>query len=254
MKYGDKIKVFNLSASISLLFLIIVIGLNGQSNAQALSESTVISEGNPLIINDKSNTIVIIGASYVKAWPIRELGGMQVINKGVDGEQSFELLQRFEQDVVAINPRSVIIWGFINDIHRSPRENIDAAMARARQSIEEMVGLTKQHGIQPILATEVTIRGKGDFGSRVAGWLGAIRGKMSYQEYVNGHVLETNRWIRKYAEDHQILLLDLQPEISDEGGFRKKEFATEDGTHISLAAYERLTTYTKAVLEASGAR
>jgi len=31
--------------------------------------------------------------------------------------------------------------------------------------------------------------------------------------------------------------------IADEKGFRKKEFATEDGTHISAAAYEKLTTY-----------
>jgi lysophospholipase L1-like esterase len=84
----------------------------------------------------------------------------------------------------------------------------------------------------------------------VAGWLGAIRGKAGYQEYVNGHVLETNRWMRKYAEENQILLLDLQPIISDENGFRKQEFATEDGTHISPAAYEKLTAYPQAVFEA----
>lgn len=254
MTYGDTIKIGKL---ILLLFFILILGINYKSNAQMQSkDSAATVEGNQLVTNtdSKVNTVVIIGASYVRAWLVQELGGKQVVNKGVDGQQSFEVLQRFERDVISVNPSTVIIWGFINDIHRAPRENIDAAMIKARESFEEMVRLAKQHGIEPILATEVTIRGKDDFSSMVAGWAGAIRGKTSYQEYVNGHVLEINRWIRKYAEDNQIPLLDFQPILADENGFRKKEFATEDGTHISPAAYEKLTAYTKVVFEASRTR
>lgn len=256
MSYGIKIKISNMSGLILLLFSMVAIGIDREPNTQIPSINTIVVEGDQLVTNadSKTNMVVIIGASYVRAWPIQELDGKKVLNKGVDGQQSFEMLQRFEKDVISVNPSAVIIWGFINDIHRTQAEYINSAMARARQSIEEMVRMAKQHGIQPILATEVTIRGKDDFGSRVAGWLGAIRGKTSYQEYVNGHVLETNRWIKKYAEENQILLLDLQPIIADEEGFRKKEFATEDGTHISTAAYEKMTTYTNAVFESSRAR
>jgi len=161
------------------------------------------------------------------------------------------MLARFQNDVLANNPRAVLIWGFINDIHRSKRDEIHSAMARVRESFKEMVRLARTNGIEPILATEVTIRGKHDLRSTVAGWLGAILNKTSYQEYVNGHVLDTNRWIRKYAEENRIALLDFQPLIADEKGFRKKEFATEDGTHISAAAYDKLTAYAKNVFEAS---
>jgi lysophospholipase L1-like esterase len=73
--------------------------------------------------------------------------------------------------------------------------------------------------------------------------VGTILKKTSYQEYVNGHVLEVNRWIREYATQQRIPLLDFQPLIADKKGFRKKEFATEDGTHISAAAYEKLTDH-----------
>jgi len=100
----------------------------------------------------------------------------------------------------------------------------------------------------------VTIRGKDDLRSTLAGWAGAVLGKTSYQEYVNGHVLETNRWIRDFARENSILLLDFQPLIADEKGFRKKEFATEDGTHISAAAYEKLTAYAQETLAAAGVR
>jgi lysophospholipase L1-like esterase len=202
----------------------------------------------------KGDEIVIIGASYVRAWPVQELGGMRVVNKGINGEQSFEMLQRFPDDVIALKPKAVIIWGFINDVHRTKREDIDAAMAKARESIAEMVRLAQANGIEPILATEVTIRGKDDLRSTVAGWVGAVLGKTSYQEYVNNQVLETNRWIRNHARENSILLLDFQPLIADEKGFRKKEFATEDGTHISAAAYEKLTAYAQEVFAAARVR
>lgn len=198
--------------------------------------------------------MVIIGASYVRAWPVQELGGKRVVNKGVNGEQSFEMLERFQDDVLALKPKAVVIWGFINDVHRTKRDGIDAAMAKARESIAEMARLARANGIEPILATEVTIRGKDDLRSTLAGWAGAVLGKTSYQEYVNGHVLETNRWIRNYARENSILLLDFQPLIADEKGFRKKEFATEDGTHISAAAYEKLTAYAQEAFAAARVR
>jgi lysophospholipase L1-like esterase len=192
--------------------------------------------------------IVVIGASYVKAWKVPEIGGLKVINKGVDGNQSFEMLARFQNDVLVSNPKAVLLWGFINDIHRSKRDEIQPALARAKESFKEMVRLARANGSEPILATEVTIRGKDDFRSRVAGWVGAILGKTSYQEYVNGHVLEMNRWLKEFGRDQKIVVLDFQPVISEASGFRKKEYATEDGTHISLAGYEKLTAYVRATL------
>ena len=53
--------------------------------------------------------------------------------------------------------------------------------------------------------------------------------------------------IDRFMNDDRIPLLDFQPLIADEKGFRKKEFATEDGTHISEAAYEKLTNHAKEV-------
>jgi lysophospholipase L1-like esterase len=260
MKCGRGLKMQQTMTSgfIGLLALAAVFGTYGKSDSREPSQDKAeITRGDKLLAEPgkgpgafkaEGGTLVILGASYVRAWPVQELGGMKAINKGVNGEQSFEMLQRFGNDVIALKPRAVIIWGFINDIHRTGRENIDAAMAGAKESIAEMVRLARVNGIDPILATEVTIRGKDDLRSMVAGWLGAILKKKSYQSYVNGHVLDTNRWIRKYADENGIPLLDFQPLIADEKGFRKKEFATEDGTHISEAAYKRLSEHAEKVL------
>ena len=191
-------------------------------------------------------TIVIIGASYAGGWTSeRPVTGYRTINKGVNGEQSFEMLARFEADVVALKPDAVIIWGFINDVFRSDRDRIDQTLRRTRESFLTMVELSKKSGITPILATEVTIRGKAGWSEPFEEMIGKLLGKSSYQEYVNGHVIETNRWIRDLAAREALLLIDLETVLADQHGKRRREFARPDGSHISPQGYEALTRYSE---------
>jgi lysophospholipase L1-like esterase len=195
-----------------------------------------------------NNHIVLIGASYAKGWSLEEIAGMTVINKGISGEQSFEMLSRFQEDVISLKPKAVIIWGFINDIFRSKREEIDSTIERAKKSFKEMVKLSQENGIIPILATEVTIRPKEGWKETIAGWVGWLMGKKSYQDYINQQVLDMNQWLKNYAKENNLLILDLQPVISGKHGKRMKEYATNDGSHISKKGYERLTLYARGIL------
>jgi lysophospholipase L1-like esterase len=197
-----------------------------------------------------SKTLVIIGASYAGGWkPQKTVAGYQVVNKGVSGQQSFEMLARFETDVVALKPDAVIIWGFINDVFRNDRDRIDQTLNRARESLVAMVESARKANIRPILATEVTMRGKAGFGETVSGFVGGLIGKESYQDYVNKQVIQTNRWIRDMATREQIALFDYEAILSDGSGARKKEFAKDDGSHISSAGYEAITEYTERQLK-----
>ena len=192
---------------------------------------------------DIKTKLVIIGASYARGWTDFSPANFTVVNKGVNGEQSSEMLARFRKDVIDERPEVVIIWGFINDIFRSNREGIEPTMVRTRKSITEMVELAKANGIKPIIATEVTIRGRSGIKETVASWIGRIKGGESYQDYVNRHVLRTNQWIREYAHEQRIQVLDFQPLLSDGEGRRKPEYATDDGSHLSAKAYSRLSQY-----------
>ena len=191
----------------------------------------------------REGRIVLIGASYTRGWTIQEIAGMKVINKGVDGNQSFEMLARFQNDVIANKPKAVLIWGFINDIHRSKRDEIQSTIVRAKESIKEMVKLSRTNGIVPILGTELTIRSADKLIENLSGLVGSLLGKESYQAYVNKHVMAVNQWIKEFARGEGILLLDFQPALSDAKGVRKKEFATKDGSHISPEGYEKMTSY-----------
>lgn len=191
-----------------------------------------------------SKTIVVIGASYAGGWdPGRPIAGYRIVTKGVSGEQSSQVLARFETDTLALKPDAVIIWGFINDIFRADRARMAQALEGTRKNVLTMIESARRAGIVPILASEVTIRGEDRWSELPARLIGRILGKEGYQDYINRHVSETNRWMREAAAHDGILLLDFEVVLADKHGARRKEFATKDGSHISQRGYEALTHY-----------
>ncbi|WP_081434292.1 GDSL-type esterase/lipase family protein [Thioalkalivibrio sulfidiphilus] len=187
--------------------------------------------------------VVIIGASYAAGWEIAAIEGISVVNKGVGGQESHELLGRFSNDVIALNPQYVIVWGFINDIFRSDPEQVDSRLARTRADIAQMVDMARGEGIQPVLATEILMARPQGLVNALRAWVGALRGKQAYGERVNQHVMQTNAWLRAYAEENKLPLLDFESALSGGDGWRKQHFATEDGSHISPAGYQALNDY-----------
>ena len=192
--------------------------------------------------------IVILGASYAQGWTPACDEGLTFVNRGEPGEQSFEMLARFETDVIAEKPAAVLLWGYINDIFRSEEPERDAVKQRARDSFIEMIRLSREHGIEPILATEVTIRPKAGIKEGLAGLVGSITGKKSYQDRINAHVTELNSWLRQVADHEGLLLLDFEQALAGKDGRRNKAFAKADGSHIPAAGYEALDRYACTIL------
>ncbi len=195
--------------------------------------------------NDR-RPVVILGASYAAGWKLADVDGVTVVNVGVAGQQSFEMLARFESDVTAIRPCAVVLWGFINDFFRA--DDAARAQARVRESYTEMIKRARAHGIEPIVATEVTIRPPKTLAESVMALIGSALGKQSYQDRTNQQVMETNRWLRELAQREGLMVLELQATLADSSGQRRREFATDDGSHISLEGYAALTHYARPVL------
>ena len=220
---------------ISHLFLILVCCLHTTfSNA----EGHAIEENMKPSI--KISTLVLMGASYVQGWPLK-LKGFNIINKGIDGEESHQILARFQKDVIELNPDYVLIWGFINDIHRNPKDKIDFVLERAKSSTIKMIELARRNGIKPILATEMTILPEDTWEEKIMGLIGKLRNKRSYQDFVNNNVMQINKWLINYAKENNILFIDISKLLADENGIRLQKYTSHDGTHITAAAYAALT-------------
>jgi uncharacterized SAM-binding protein YcdF (DUF218 family)/lysophospholipase L1-like esterase len=192
--------------------------------------------------------LVILGASYAKGWT-PSLPGIEVLNRGEAGQQSFEMLARFDADVVQKQPRAVVLWGFINDVFRAPRPQIGTALARARESYTTMLQEARRHGIEPILATEVTIGRKAGWKEAAAELVGGLLGKQGYHDYVNRHVMDTNAWLRELARREGLLLLDFEQALGERGtGRRRRPYTADDGSHLTPAAYNALTASAAPIL------
>lgn len=225
--------------------------------APELRPASVVSGGGWMAdVSNPGGPVVILGASYAGGWKPAPAGGVTFVTRGVSGQQSWELLERFDRDVLPERPRAVILWGYINDFHRSPKDKdkLDAAATRAKDSFVQMVAKARAAGIEPILATEVTIRPLDSWSETIGAWVGWAMGKTSYQDLINGRVIETNAWLKELAAREKLLVLDLLPILSDERGVRRKAYAKEDGSHITPAGYAALDAYARPLLEQHFAR
>ena len=197
---------------------------------------------------DDATTFVLIGASYAASWQTESLAGQPLINKGIGGNESGEMLDRFADDVVALQPRAVVIWGFINDIFRSSPSELEATKLRIRENIAAMVQLARSSGIEVIVATEVTVREPAGFTNWLAGLVGRAMGKTSYRQYINEHVMDVNQWLRDFAEKEQLLVLDFERALADDDHRRKAKYTQDDGSHLTAAAYSEITKYAESRL------
>lgn len=187
--------------------------------------------------------LVIIGASYAGGWPVASIGGLPVVNRGVGGQESHEMLARFAADVVAAHPRYVLIWGFINDVFRADPEQVEARLERSRAAYREMVEMARDAGIQPVLATEITMARSPGLKNAFRYWFDGLRGRRSYGERINGHVMAMNDWIREFGAANGLPVLDFEAVFADSSGWRYPAFATEDGSHVTATGYDALTAY-----------
>lgn len=191
-------------------------------------------------------TIVIFGASYVEEWGTPTLPGYKhVINRGVGGQRTDELLERFDKDVIAARPDTVLIWGHANNITKSRPSEFDEYKSLVLPHYMQMVQAARKAGIEVILATEIPWTAPDSWLEDIRTWIGELRGKESYAARTSAHIRDVNEQIRALAAREGLRLLDFERVFSNEKGTRKPEYALEDLSHISPAGYKALSAYTK---------
>jgi lysophospholipase L1-like esterase len=206
--------------------------------------SFIFGQERPVTDGGASPLLVIIGASYAADWGTPQIPGYTVRNAGIGGEETKDMLERFDRDVVAARADAVLIWGHINSIHRAPRGDFAGAAERVQDDYEAMMAKAGQAGITVILATEISLTEAMGWTDRAYGLVAGLLGKRSYSSRINEHVRAVNEWLRALANEKGVRLLDFEEALDDGNGFRRREFTREDGSHVTEAAYGVLTDYT----------
>ncbi|HEY0321826.1 MAG TPA: SGNH/GDSL hydrolase family protein [Pyrinomonadaceae bacterium] len=169
--------------------------------------------------------VVFIGDSITSNWSGREFGGFfpqkPYINRGIDGQITGQMLARFRQDVIALNPRVVVILGGTNDFQEGDVET-------AFNNLASMAELAEAHHILVVLASVLPVN---DYSRRADG-----QPLIQTRQERPAKIIELNNRLRNYASAQGFTYLDYYSALVDDKGMLKADLSS-DGVHPNAQGY-----------------
>ena len=170
-----------------------------------------------------SNTkkIVLIGDSITESWkgysPEFFAENPRLINKGVSGETTPQILDRFNNDVVSFEPELVIILAGINDIAQNTGY---ISIPETFTNIINMVEIANSYNITPVLCSVLPA-------SKIA-WKPEIKSA--------DLVIELNDKLKDYCTENNIAYVDYFSSMVGENKELRSDL-TYDGVHPDKKGY-----------------
>jgi lysophospholipase L1-like esterase len=187
--------------------------------------------------------VVFMGDSITDIWnhiPAGFFPGKPYVNRGIGGQTTPQMLIRFRPDVLALQPRVVVILAGTNDIAGNTGP---MTLGETEGNLASMAGLAQAHGIRVVLASVMPVND-----------VSTPEGKKIIQTEGRppAKILELNERIKKYVAEHGEVYLDYFSATVDEHGLLKAEL-TNDGLHPNGKGYEVMAPLAeKAIQEALG--
>jgi acyl-CoA thioesterase I len=184
------------------------------------SENTEIAPPKP-----GENRVVFLGDGVTEFWGSGDaefFPGKPYLNRGIARQTTPQMLLRFRQDVIALEPKVVVIHGGKNDIAAVTGPGTQGMII---ENFQSMVELAQANGIAVVLASLLPVC---DCGTNQT----ALRPV--------GKILSMNGWLRDYAEKTGSVYLDYYSALAEGRAF-KREW-TKDGLLPNDAGYAVMAT------------
>jgi len=174
--------------------------------------------------------IVLMGNSITQSWkefnPTFFSKNSFLVNKGVSGQTTVEMLERFQKDVISQNPRAVFILAGINDIaQNSGYISIDDIA----KNIINMGLMAKEKNIDVIICSTLPVT--------------EIKWNDKISE-PNKKVLDLNKKLKKAVKKHNFIYLDYYAKMVND-----LENLTYDGLHPNLNGYIKMESIIRTTLD-----
>tara|TARA_R110002096_G_scaffold170840_1_gene343461 strand:+ start:4150 stop:4803 length:654 start_codon:yes stop_codon:yes gene_type:complete len=164
--------------------------------------------------------VVFMGNSITIGWKNKVPEYFQnkpYINRGISGQTTPQMLLRFRQDVLDLQPAVVVILAGTNDI----AENTGPiTLKMIAGNIFSMAELAEAHGIRVVLSSVLPVY---DYP-----WKKGLNPAPK--------IIALNTMIKQYAENHNHIYLDYYSAMVDEKDGLKAEYSN-DGVHPTSAGY-----------------
>jgi lysophospholipase L1-like esterase len=180
------------------------------------------------------NRIVFMGNSITEFWESSFFSNDSYINRGISGQTTSQMLLRFRDDVINLQPELVVILAGINDI----AENTGPiALEDIFGNIVSMIQLAEANGIKVILCSVLPVY---DFT-----WNTGLKPAEK--------IVKLNNMIKSYCEKNNITYVDYYSSMVDERKGLDKKYS-EDGVHPNLAGYKVMEPIVKEIINMLGGK
>ena len=173
--------------------------------------------------------VVFMGDSITDGWQQPQYGGFfpgkPYIDRGISGQTTPQMLIRFRPDVIALQPKVVVILAGTNDLAGNTGPMTLDQIEGNLQSMDELAHANK---IRVVLASVLPVS---NYGQDRDGNPIDMRIKRPPEK-----IIELNNWIKQYAAAHGDIYLDYFSSMVDEHGLLKADIS-HDGLHPNAKGY-----------------
>lgn len=165
--------------------------------------------------------IVLMGNSITEGWSKYDpvfLKEHALINRGISGQTTPQMLLRFRQDVIDLKPQKVFILGGINDIAGNTGPS---TLKMIQDNIQSMAILARDAGIEVFLCSVLPAN------------------KLPWRNNMDpsSKVKELNTWIKQLATGNGFGYVDYYTALVDNSDGLRVQYTT-DGVHPNLEGYK----------------
>ena len=198
--------------------------------ARGFADTCHYKSENAAILRGAHPTAVFMGDSITEGWRAGDpsLFNHAVLDRGINGQTSPQMLVRFYQDVVALHPQAVHIMAGTNDVagNTGPSSPEDF-----KNNIRAMVDLAKANHIRVIVASIPP----------------AERFPWRLEIRPVEQIRELNAWLRQFSEQHKLIYADYYSSLTTPAGAFRAELSN-DGVHPNSNGYAAMRPIADAAL------
>jgi lysophospholipase L1-like esterase len=178
--------------------------------------------------------VVFFGDSITDIWKLGEyFPGKPYINRGIGGQTTPQMVVRFRQDAIDLQPKVIVILAGTNDIagNTGPMrlEDIEANYA-------SMAELARAHQIHLVFSSVLPVHNY------------TPQSQDLFAQRSPKKILELNRWLKAHCEANGLVYLDYFSAMVDDKGLLNRDLA-DDGLHPKAAGYRLMAPRAQAAID-----
>ena len=178
--------------------------------------------------------VVFFGDSITDVWKLEEyFPGKPYINRGIGGQTTPQMLVRFRQDVIDLQPQVVVILAGTNDIAGNTGP---MSLADIEGNYASMAEFARLHDIRVVFSSILPVHNY------------TPKSQEFFAQRSPEKILQLNRWLKNYSVANAMVYLEYFSRMVDDKGLLKRDLA-EDGLHPNQAGYKIMAPLAAAAIE-----